>query len=587
MKTRWQPDQPVPLPEYPRPQLRRERWLNLNGYWDYAVRPRGETVPLAFDGKILVPYPIESELSGVQRALQPDERLWYRRIFSLPPEWDRQRTLLHFGAVDFECQLWVNQCLIGSHRGGYLPFSFDISEALGLGENEILLAVNDPSDAGLQERGKQVLQPKGIWYTAVSGIWQTVWLEPLPALSITALISTPEIDINAIEVQVRLSTWDIPGDSRCEIDVLDKGEAVASAVWRDNEACVLVIPQPKRWSPESPHLYDLRARLYQGDTLVDEVTSYTALRKFSLERDSDGHLRFALNGKPLFLYGPLDQGYFPDGLYTPPSEAAMLFDIEFTKAIGCNLIRKHVKVEPARWYYHCDRLGLIVWQDIPNGGRPDRMWQAVLSQVIGYRRVESCRLRRFGRHQAENRAFFKEQFREMVAYLTPFVCIAVWVPFNESWGQFDAKALAHLTLKLDPTRLVDHASGWYDMGGGNFVSKHIYFKKLRAPRADPRRAFVISEFGGYSLQIPGHLWNPDAKFGYRFYDNQQSLTQAYVELLEQQLIPLIAKGLAVAIYTQTTDVEIEVNGYLTYDRAVEKMDREAVRKVHEKLKLIE
>jgi beta-galactosidase/beta-glucuronidase len=585
MKTRWQPDDPIPWTEYPRPQLRRERWLNLNGYWDYAVRPAGETAPLLFDGKILVPFPIESELSGVQRALQPDERLWYRRTFSLPADWEGQCILLHFGAVDFECQLWVNQRLIGSHRGGFLPFSFDISEALHRGENELLVAVSDPSDAGLQERGKQVLQPKGIWYSAVSGIWQTVWLEPVPALSISALTSIPAVDFGAVAVQVRLSTWDIPGESHCEIDLLDEDVMVASAVWQGGEACVLVVPQPKLWSLESPHLYGLRARLYQGNELVDKVTSYTALRKFSLERDTGGHLRFALNDKLLFLFGPLDQGYFPDGLYTPPSEAAMLFDIEFAKYIGCNMIRKHVKVEPARWYYHCDRLGMIVWQDMPNGGRPDKPWQAVLSLALGYKRNDSQGLRRFGRHQAENRAFYQEQLRSMIDHLNPFVCIAVWVPFNESWGQFHAREVAKWVKTLDPTRLVNHVSGWYDQGGGDFISRHIYVKTLRTAREDKHRAFVISEFGGYSLQIPGHLWDQQAKYGYRFFESRENLTQGYVDLLEQQLIPLIPKGLAAAIYTQTTDVEIEVNGYLTYDREVEKMDMEAVQKVHRKLVL--
>jgi beta-galactosidase/beta-glucuronidase len=347
----------------------------------------------------------------------------------------------------------------------------------------------------------------------------------------------------------------------------------------------LKLDQPKYWSPDSPFLYDIAVDLVENGEQVDHVESYAALRKYSLVRDESGYLRFAVNDKPIFLYGPLDQGYFPDGLYTPPSDAAMLFDIEFTKQLGFNMIRKHVKVEPARWYAHCDRLGMIVWQDMPNGGLPDHPWQATLSIALGYKRSDRCGLKRFGRSASENRAFFEEQLEEMIHHLYHFPCIAVWVPFNESWGQFQANRVSNRVKQLDPTRLVDHASGWFDQGGGDFVSKHVYVKKLQAPskRKLRDRAFVISEFGGYSLQVPGHVWNAAEKFGYQFYEDSEALTGAYLALIEEQLIPLIPKGLAAAIYTQTTDVEIEVNGFLTYDRAVEKMDMGKLKEVHQKL----
>jgi len=587
IQTPWQPDRPTPFPEYPRPQHRRERWLNLNGLWDYAIRPMGGGPPEKeeYDGKILVPFPVESQLSGVEKPLQPIDTLWYRRSFHMPDAWEGERILIHFGAVDFNCRLWINDLEIGDHHGGYLPFSFDITHALKPGANEILLAVCDPTDSGLQERGKQVLKPEGIWYSAVSGIWQTVWLEPLPETYIEDFSVTPNIDENEIEVEVGLSANQDFIDFEVEIVLMDQSELVTRTVCEVGQTAYLRIEQPKLWSPDMPHLYGLIISLIKDEVVVDEVSSYAALRKFSLVRDEQGYLRFGLNNQPLFLYGPLDQGYFPDGLYTPPNEEAMLFDLEYTKDIGCNMVRKHVKVEPARWYYHCDQLGLIVWQDMPNGGFPDKPWQATLSMVLGRSQSDRRGLKRFGRQDPVNRAYFKAQLKGMIDYLYNFPCIAVWVPFNESWGQFHAKEIANWVKELDTTRLVDHASGWFDQGGGDFLSKHVYVKKLSLPRKMKNRAFVLSEFGGYSLQILGHLWDADHKFGYKFFDTKEELTQAYLELLQNQLIPLIPKGLAAAIYTQTTDVETEVNGFLTYDRKVEKMDVEGIKKIHRKLKL--
>jgi hypothetical protein len=582
LRTPWTPSLPCPLPEHPRPQMVRPdgRWLNLNGLWDYALLPAESPAPQAYAGKILVPFPLESLLSGVQTALRPDQRLWYRRFFENPlAGGEPSRLLLHFGAVDYACEVWLNGISLGGHVGGYLPFTFDLTPALRPGENELVVAVLDPTDAGLQQRGKQVLRPRSIWYTAVSGIWQTVWLEVVPQISIERLKLTPNLDEASLTVEVELRGAASAESLQLWAEASSGGQPVASASGPTAGRLQLEIPAPRPWSPADPHLYDLRLRLLQGHTLLDEVTSYFALRKFSLLPDRDGHLRFALNNEPLFLYGPLDQGYFPDGLYTPPGEEAMLFDIEYTRRIGCNFIRKHVKVEPLRWYYHCDRLGLIVWQDMPNGGRIDGDVTAFLALTFGLRRDDTRHLKRFGRAEQENRDRYRAELKEMIDHLYNAPCIAAWVPFNESWGQFHAREIAGWVKACDPTRLVDHASGWFDQGGGDFLSRHIYFTRLKAPKPD-RRAFVISETGGYSLKIPGHVWDEERKFGYRFYPDSASLTAAYRDLLENEIRPLIGRGLTAVVYTQTTDVEIEINGYLTYDRQVEKMDAETLRRLH-------
>ncbi|HSN94383.1 MAG TPA: glycoside hydrolase family 2 TIM barrel-domain containing protein, partial [Anaerolineaceae bacterium] len=345
---------------------------------------------------------------------------------------------------------------------------------------------------------------------------------------------------------------------------------------------LLAIPEPIKWTPENPHLYDLRVQLLKDEKLVDEVASYFAMRKFGKKQDASGYWRFTLNGEILFLYGPLDQGYFPDGLYTAPNAAAMRYDLEYTKAIGCNMVRKHIKVEPLTWYRACDELGLIIWQDMPNGGHKCEDWLSVFTIFTGFHRNDRNFLRRFGRTDEANRAKFIEELKEMIAHLYNIPSIAVWVPFNESWGQFESLKTAELVKQLDPTRLVDHASGWFDQGGGDFQSRHVYFKKLSASQPD-QRILAVTEFGGYSLMVPGHTWDETVKFGYRFLDSEGALTKAYLDLLTNEVKPLIAKGLAAAIYTQTTDVEAEVNGYLTYDRKVEKMDRERIRQQHEEL----
>ena len=561
---------------YPRPQMVRSEWRNLNGLWDYAIAPAEQETVREYTGQILVPFPLESALSGVKRALQPAERLWYRRGFSLPEEWSGRRVLLHIGASDWQTDAWLNGHWLGKHQGGYLPFQFELTAHLQAGENELVIAVWDPTDTHWQARGKQVLHPRGIWYTAVSGIWQTVWLEAVTDTHIAGLKITPELDSAAVLVQARL---DGPEAEHLpvRVAVLAAGMAVVRGEGAAGQTLRLAIPNPRPWSPDDPYLYDLVV-----EAGADRVESYFGMRKFSLGKDAQGRTRLCLNNQPLFQCGPLDQGYWPDGLYTPPCEAAMRYDLEQVKALGCNMLRKHVKVEPARYYYDCDRLGLIVWQDMPNGAREVKELPSLLAILFGTRRKDA-NYRAAGRGDPAARQDFQRELREMVDHLHNFTCIGMWVPFNEGWGQFDAKAAAEWLSAYDPTRPVDHASGWYDQGGGDCKSLHVYFKALPVIKPEKKRAAVLSEFGGYALKLEGHLWNPQAEFGYRKYASSEALTEAYLGLLENQLKPWIAAGLSAAIYTQTTDVEIEVNGYLTYDRGVEKMDFGRVRTAHEGL----
>jgi beta-galactosidase/beta-glucuronidase len=568
------------LPEYPRPQMVREAWMNLNGLWEYAVAPRKRGAVTQYQGRILVPFPIESALSGVKKPLLPDQRLWYRRTFAVPGEWRGQKLLLHFGAVDWEASVWVNGHLAGTHRGGYDPFSFEISAHLSEeGKNELIVAVWDPTDEGTQERGKQVLEPGMIWYTAVSGIWQTVWLEPVPSTYIHGLRITPDLDGAVLRLAVR-----VEGEAagvQVEARVYDGGQQISVDRTKAGDPLELSIQEPKLWSPDSPHLYDLSVTISRDGQTLDDVQSYFGMREFSLARDSDGTLRLCLNKEILFHYGPLDQGYWPDGLYTAPTDKALRYDVEVCKQLGFNMVRKHIKVEPARYYYHCDRQGLIVWQDMPNGGRPTGSALSFLTIMLGIR-LPDGRLsrRRFGRQDRAARENYRRELQAMIDALYNVPCIGMWVPFNEGWGQFDANQVAQWTRTLDPTRPVDHASGWFDQGGGDFKSLHVYFKRLRPSRPERDRATILSEFGGYSLKLEGHLWNPDEEFGYKRFMASEELTRAYIALLEEELKPWIRAGLAGAVYTQISDVEIEVNGFLTYDREVIKMDPERIAAVH-------
>ncbi len=581
LTTQWMPEEPIPLPQYPRPQMERPDWQNLNGLWDYAIQPASLPQPRQYDGKIMVPFAPEAALSGVERVLQPGEALWYRRQFETDFNPD-QVVMLHFGAVDFSCQVWVNGNLVGDHWGGYLPFSFDITSALLDGQNELVVMVRDDTEAALHQKGKQRLQPGGIWYTSVSGIWQTVWLEVLPNQRICSLKITPSIDTGMLELKVKVSDQALVQGCQIVATAGFEGREVARASGGSKSTLILPIPDARLWHPDHPHLYDLEVRLLDGDQIVDRVGSYFAMRKFGKTKDKQGLWRFTLNNEPIFQFGPLDQGYFPEGLYTPPSEEAMLFDIQYAKKIGCNMIRKHVKVEPLRWYHACDKLGMIVWQDMPNGGRTTKDAVVYFTFTSGIHRFDQRRLKRFGREDPENRREFQEELKEMVQTLYNCPCIAVWVPFNESWGQFDAIRIGKWVKTLDPTRLVDHASGWFDQGGGDFQSRHVYVKPLSA-RVPDDRILAVTEFGGYTMQVDGHVYTESKRFGYGHFKDQTGLTAAYLRLLDEQVKPLISKGLCAAVYTQTTDIETEINGYLTYDRKVEKMDPDLLCEAHRDL----
>ena len=537
-------------PEYPRPQMVRDQWQNLNGLWDYAIRPREEQQPTSWDGKILVPFCVESALSGVGKAVQPSERLWYRRTFRKPDMPPGGRVLLHFGAVDWETTVWVNGQEMGRHTGGYDPFTFDITGAVRDGENEIVLAVWDPTDTGWQPRGKQVLNPKGIWYTAVTGIWQTVWLEVVPAQYIASLNLVPDIDQELLRVTV-----DAPAGLGVKIQAFFNGQTVAQSQGTSGSPIELSIANPKLWWPDEPNLYDLDVKLIKDGQAVDQVKSYFGMRKVSVEKDEHGINRLMLNGKFVFQLGPLDQGWWPDGLYTPATDEAMKYDIVMTKKFGMNMARKHVKYESDRWYYWCDKLGLLVWQDMPSGN--------------------------VNRNE-EGRANFRRELKAMIDARFNHPSIIMWVPFNEGWGQHDTCDVVKWIKEYDPNRVVNEASGWHDNGCGDISDMHKYPGPGVRP-IEENRACVLGEFGGLGMPVPGHLWREQGSWGYVAYKDSQALTDAYVQLLAGVRM-LIPEGLCAAVYTQTSDVEIEVNGLMTYDRAVIKIDveraAEAARKLH-------
>ncbi len=568
IKTEWATriDPKAPLPEYPRPQMVRDAWQNLNGLWDYALKPAGSNVPSSFDGKILVPYPVESSLSGVMKTVGEKQELWYHRTFNIPAGWKGKDLLLHFGAVDWKADVWVNDVKVGSHVGGYTPFSFDITPWISkTGDQKLVVRVWDPTDKGYQPRGKQVADPRGIWYTAVTGIWQTVWIEPVSKAHLRSLRITPNIDGGNLTVSGQ-SEGIRPGDL-VEVKVFDEGVLKGTGRAAAGEEVLVPVPDAKLWSPERPFLYDLEVSLVRDGSAVDMVKSYAGMRKISTKADANGVWRMQLNNKDYFQFGPLDQGWWPDGLYTAPTDEALKFDIVQTKAFGFNMIRKHVKVEPARWYYHCDKEGILVWQDMPSGDRNPRWEQR--NYFAGQELVRSVA-------SEEN---FHREWKEIMDLCISNPSVVTWVPFNEAWGQFKTAEVTDRTKTYDPSRLVNPASGGNHYDVGDMLDMHHYPDPVMG-LYDSKRVNVLGEYGGIGLALEDHLWEKNRNWGYVQYKTSGEVTDKYVEYT-QKLKSLIPFGYAAAVYTQTTDVEIEVNGLMTYDRKKMKLDVERVRKANE------
>lgn len=570
LETIWKVDRQNPLPEYPRPQFKRESFFCLNGPWQYCINTSGE-LPEQYEGEIIVPFSPESYLSGVGKKLLPKEFLFYKKTFSLPEQFKLPRTLLHFGAVDHSCACYVNGKEVGRHEGGYLPFTFDISDYIKKTDNEIVLSVKDYSDGRGAQTGKQRLKRGGIWYTAQSGIWQTVWMENIAKDYIEKIYITPHFDNSKISVQV------VPQGELVNLraQVFFQGNFVAQKDFEGLSA-EIELKDFFAWTPKQPNLYDLKITC-QSDSIV----SYFAMRKFSIE-EKEGIKRACLNNEPFFFNGLLDQGYWPEGLYTAPTDEALCYDIEKMKELGFNTLRKHIKVEPMRWYYYCDKIGMLVWQDMVSGGFKYK------SGVIAYlpfsgKTIKDYKYKTFARKTKASREAFINEYKQMCELLYNVPCIAVWVPFNEGWGQFDANAVAAYTKMYDTTRLVDHASGWHDQGGGDFCSRHVYFKKARFAPDKFERAVALTEFGGYGLKERGHVFNEKKTFGYKNFKNSAALTKAYQKLYKKEIIPQLKKGLCASIYTQVSDVEDEINGLLTYDRKVLKVDAQVIKDINEQL----
>src|SRR5262245_30748121 len=548
--------------EYPRPQLVRPDWQNLNGLWEYAITDKGAAKPEKWDGQVLVPFCVESALSGVGKTVTKDQSLWYRRTVEVPADWSRRRVLLNFQAVDWEATVFVNGKELGTHRGMSDPFSFDITDALKDGKGELVLRVWDPTDDGAQPRGKQVKRPGGIWYTPVTGIWQTVWMEPVPnpgpgTLYVKNVRFSPDVDKGEVEVLVEINA---PSPNVSAEVVVGGGPVwqpgVAGATVATGKPARLKIPTPHLWTPDDPYLYSVTVHLvreHPGPMMREHgesISTYFAMRKISAAKDDKGVMRLMLNNKPLFQIGPLDQGWWPDGLLTPPSDEAMAYDLKVPKQLGLSMFRKHIKGEPARYYYHCDKLGLIVWQDMPSGGMPSRQ------QHIRPNAKDDATF------TDDEKKQFRAELKAMIDHLRFFPCIVAWVPFNEGWGQHDTNDILKWVKAYDPTRLINGPSGWTDREYGDMKDMHMYPGPGMFPvMAD--RVSVLGEFGGLGLPVPGHLWQTGKKnWGYRTFESMQDLRENYHRLIIQ-LHPLIGKGLAAAVYTQTTDVEVEVNGYMT------------------------
>jgi len=596
--TRWtsQVTPELPFPEYPRPQMVRNEWNNLNGLWDYVITAKNTPKDkiTEWDGKILVPYPVESALSGVKRKLFPQQHLWYHRTFSISKKWEEKlkdhRILLHFGGVDWQTTVWVDNKEVLFHEGGDIPFSVDITPYLKAGNNkntqnlhDLKIRVWDPSDKGRQERGKQKLKPHTIFYTAMSGIWQTVWLELAPDPYIFDFQITPDIDHEKIYLNFNFSrTIEKLSDSSINIEISENGTQISTKkvkIADIQKSFSIPLENPKLWSPTSPFLYDLKISLIKNEKgdVIDEIKSYIGMRKIAIKEDIQGIQRIELNNKFLFQYGLLDQGWWPDGLYTAPNDQALKWDLEITKSMGFNMVRKHVKIEPARWYYHCDKLGLLVWQDIPSGGvYGNWIWGIQMLVAMIFKKA-----RWSGRKNKRVQKNFYHELKQTVSSLFNSPSIVVWVPFNEGWGQFQTKEVSEYLRSIDETRLIDSASGWVDYKCGDILTIHRYpGPDIPKIESNKTRSLGLSEFGGFGLEIHDHTWiTKRRKWGYRNLKSKSELKIKYSQLIKR-LKPLIKMGLSVAVYTQTTDVEQEVNGLISYDREIIKIEPEWLKNLH-------
>lgn len=556
------------LPEYPRPQLVRGEWINLNGLWDYAIKPANEEMPEIFDGKILVPFAVESALSGVGKSVGEDDALWYSREFKLPKEWKNSRIRLNFGAVDWKAEVYVDDKFVGEHKGGYAPFAFDITDSLSKKKtHKLVVKVTDGTDSAFQPRGKQVANPNGIWYTAVTGIWQSVWMEPVNEVVVESYSAKADIEKSILNVRAIARGAKVGDD--CLIELIENGEVISSANGAD---VILNVENPKLWSPDSPYLYDLRITISRNGEILDQVMGYAAMREISVVVDKKGYKRMALNGEPLFQYGTLDQGWWPDGLYTAPTDEALKFDIEKTKEFGFNMIRKHVKVEPARWYWHCDRIGMLVWQDMPN--------------------IHDNSLGKWGRRHYDEgidtpvpnewKDNYCQEWKEIIQTNEVFPSIVMWVPFNEAWGQFNTEEIVQYTKFLDDSRLVNYASGGnFVRCSGDVLDLHNYPNPAMY-LFDKDYVNVMGEYGGIGFPVEGHLWQTDKNWGYIQYKSADEVADTYEEYANE-LIGFVKKGFSGAIYTQTTDVEGEVNGLMTYDRKVIKLNVDRIKAINSKV----